>query len=79
MEVSPGRKAVEAHQIEKLSRMLKAELPSNAFYRRKLFDQGFSNAASLSEFRKFPFTTKSELVEDQAAHPPIGTALTFPI
>ncbi|HJX10176.1 MAG TPA: phenylacetate--CoA ligase family protein [Candidatus Binatia bacterium] len=79
MEVSPGRKAVEAHQIEKLSRMLKAELPSNAFYRRKLFDQGFSNAASLSEFRKFPFTTKSELVEDQAAYPPFGSALTFPV
>jgi phenylacetate-CoA ligase len=79
MDVSPGRKAVEAHQIEKLSRMLKAELPSNAFYHRKLFDQGFSNAASLSEFRKFPFTTKSELVEDQAAYPPFGSALTFPV
>jgi phenylacetate-CoA ligase len=79
MDLAPGRKAVEGHQIEKLSRMLKAELPGNAFYRRKLLDQGFSSAASLSEFRKFPFTAKSELVEDQAAHPPFGSALTFPV
>ena len=79
MDVSPGRRAIEARQIEKISRMLEAELPGNAFYRRKLFDQSFSNAASLAAFRKFPFTTKSELVEDQAAHPPFGSALTFPV
>jgi len=79
MDISPGRKAIEARQLEKLSRMLEAELPCNAFYRCKLLDKGFSSAASLSEFRKFPFTTKSDLVEDQSAHPPFGSALTFPV
>ncbi|MBI2986200.1 MAG: AMP-binding protein [Deltaproteobacteria bacterium] len=78
MEASVNRKAIEARQIEKLSRILKAELPDNAFYRHKLLEKGFSNVDSLADFRKFPFTTKSELVEDQATHPPFGTVLTFP-
>lgn len=77
--MAPGRKAIEVRQIEKLSRMLEAELPGNAFYRRKLLEHGYASADSLAAFRKFPFTTKSELVEDQAAHPPFGSALTFPV
>jgi phenylacetate-CoA ligase len=42
-------------------------LPGNGFYARK--------AASGVDF----FTTKQELIDDQAAHPPYGTNLTFPI
>lgn len=35
--------------------------------------------SSLSDFAaRFPFTTKAELVEDQAAHPPYGTAHSEP-
>lgn len=79
MDISASRKAIEAQQIEKLSRMLKAELPGNAFYRRKLLEKGFSTVDSLAQFRKFPYTIKSELVEDQQAHPPFGTALSFPV
>lgn len=79
MDITARRKAVEARQIEKLSRMLKAELPDNPFYRRKLLEQGFSTASSLAELRKFPFTTKGDLVEDQRAHPPFGTALSLPL
>lgn len=79
MEARDSRKVIEAGQIEKLSRMLKAELPDNVFYRRKLFEQGFATVSSLAEFRKFPFTTKRELTEDQAAHPPFGSALTFSV
>lgn len=79
MDIAASRKAIEARQIEKLSRMLKVELPGNAFYRRKFLDKGFETADSLAALRKFPFTTKSELVEDQAAHPPFGTVLTFPV
>ncbi len=59
--------------------MLALELPDNAFYRRKFVDKGFVRADSLVTFRKFPFTTKSELVADQAANPPFGTVLTFPV
>lgn len=79
MNIAANRTAIESRQIEKLSRMLALELPDNAFYRHKFLDKGFASADSLEAFRKFPFTTKSELVEDQAANPPFGTVLTFPV
>ncbi len=59
--------------------MLPIVLQSNEFYRRKLLDNGFSTVGSLEEFKKFPFTTKSELAEDQLSHPPYGSDLTFPL
>jgi phenylacetate-CoA ligase len=55
---------------------LRAMLPElqreNSFYRAKL-------PKTARELRELPFTTKSELSEDQAAHPPFGTNLTYPI
>jgi phenylacetate-CoA ligase len=55
---------------------LSAQLPElqrqNAFYRAKL-------PKMARELGELPFTTKSELSEDQAAHPPFGTNLTYPI
>ena len=59
--------------------MLPAVLSSNEFYRRKLPGAGFPNVGSLAELKKFPFTTKSELAEDQLSHPPYGSDLTFPL
>jgi len=44
----------------------------NPFYRAKLSDRA-------SHLGDLPFTTKAELSEDQAAHPPFGTNLTYPI
>src|SRR5438067_6380569 len=44
----------------------------NPFYRAKLSDRA-------SQLDDLPFTTKVELTEDQAAHPPFGTNLTYPI
>ena len=44
----------------------------NPFYRAKLSDRA-------SQLDDLPFTTKAELTEDQAAHPPFGTNLTYPI
>ena len=44
----------------------------NPFYRAKLSDRA-------SQLDDLPFTTKAELSEDQAAHPPFGTNLTYPI
>jgi phenylacetate-CoA ligase len=53
-----------------------AKLPElqrqNAFYRAKL-------PKAARELRDLPFTTKAELSEDQAAHPPFGSNLTYPI
>src|SRR6266576_1995122 len=55
---------------------LAAKLPElrreNPFYRAKLSDRA-------SHVGDLPFTTKAELSDDQAAHPPFGTNLTYPI
>ncbi len=49
-------------------------VPVTPFYRAK----GVSPAAveTADDFRRLPFTTKAELVADQAAHPPYGTNLS---
>ena len=54
---------------------------TNAFYGRKFASAGCSALpASIADFTaRFPFTTKAELVADQAAHPPYGTGLTYPL
>jgi len=44
----------------------------NPFYRTKL-------PKTARDLRDIPFTTKAELSEDQAKHPPFGTNLTYPI
>jgi phenylacetate-CoA ligase len=54
----------------------------NAFLRRKWGEAGLRSAqdlASWNDFLRLPLTTKSELVEDQVAHPPFGTNLTYPL
>ena len=48
-------------------------LPANRFYARKLA------AVSGDDWEAIPFTTKAELLEDQAQHPPYGTNLTYPV
>lgn len=77
----PDRTVIEAGQLEQL-RTLTAELfPANGFYTCKLQAVGVTfDIASLADFsRRFPFTTKAELVADQLAHPPHGTNLTYPL
>lgn len=61
-----------AHQRARLDAMLREVLATNAFYRRKL-----GTTVSLDDWQALPFTTKTELSADQAAHPPYGTALTY--
>jgi len=54
----------------------------NAFYRRKLAAAGVGAAEDLrdwDDFARLPWTVKDELVADQAAHPPFGTNLTYPL
>ncbi len=60
--------------------MLDAVLASNSFYRGKLRQAGVTDgAAALERWTEVPFTTKVELSDDQAAHPPYGTGLTYPL
>src|SRR6267154_6066330 len=77
----PNRAAIEAHQLEQLRSLVAELFPGNKFYSRKLNAEGITfDIASLGDFSsRFPFTTKTELVEDQRANPPFGTNLTDPI
>ena len=67
--------------LAKLRTLLAAIVPANRFQTPRLADAGVTpDIASLEEFSaRCPFTTKAELVADQAAHPPFGSNLTFPL
>ncbi len=56
----------------RIDALLQTILPTNPFYREKFA------GCSLDHFETLPFTTKAELVTEQAAHPPYGRLLTFP-
>ena len=49
-------------------------LETNAFWRARLTD-----VRGWDDFDRLSLTTKAELLEDQAARPPFGTNLTFPL
>ena len=67
-----SRAALEAAQLSKLHKLI-AALETNPFYRGRI-----PKIHSLDEFTALaPFTRKRELAEDQHAHPPFGTNLTF--
>jgi len=77
----PGRREIEAHQLEELRSLLVELIPANPFYTRKLQGSGVTfDVASLQDYTaRFPFTTKPELAEDQRHHPPFGANLTYPL
>ncbi|HXD86800.1 MAG TPA: AMP-binding protein [Urbifossiella sp.] len=72
---------MNAAQFEPLRRLLAEVLPANRFYAKKFAEIGVAarDLRSLDDLARLPFTCKSELAADQAAHPPYGTALTYPI
>jgi phenylacetate-CoA ligase len=65
---------LRATQLEKLQDGLREVLRANAFWRARL-----SDIRSWNDFERLPLTTKGELLADQAAHPPYGTNLTYPL
>jgi phenylacetate-CoA ligase len=77
----PSRSAITTGQLEQLRSLVAELFPGNVFYSQKYNAAGITfDVASLEDFsRRFPFTTKSELVENQQAHPPFGTNLTYPL
>lgn len=70
---------LRAAQLARVRELLAAVLPANAFYARKLAGVCPDDVRSAEDFAKLPFTTKAELVADQAEHPPYGSNLTFPV
>ncbi len=79
MDPSDGRQVIEQHQVQRLRQMLQVVLSTNRFYQGKLEKLGLADLDSLEALKGFPFTTKPELVQDQANHPPYGSGLTFPL
>jgi phenylacetate-CoA ligase len=67
--------------MHRLSQLLAAIYGRNQFYTRKLDAAGLDVAALRfpEDLRKLPQTRKTELVDDQTANPPWGTALTEPL
>lgn len=77
----PSRAAIAAGQLAQLRSLVAELFPANSFYSQKLAAAGVTfDIGSLDDFsRRFPFTTKQELAEDQRRHPPYGTNLTYPL
>lgn len=75
------RDALATLQGQRLQRLLAAVYGRNAFFTRKLDEAGVRVGALKfpEDLRALPFTTRQDLVLDQEAHPPWGTALTEPI
>ena len=72
---------LRAAQFERLRRLLAEILPGNRFYARKFAAAGITPAGlrGPADLVRLPFTQKAELADDQAEHPPYGSALTYPV
>ncbi|REJ96878.1 MAG: phenylacetate--CoA ligase family protein [Planctomycetota bacterium] len=75
------REQIESMQLERLHELLSEVHDSNPFWTARMQQAGIApgDVNSLDDFRKFPITVKAELVDDQNAHPPYGTNLTYPL
>jgi len=68
-------------QLERLNALLAHTWECNPFYRAKWERAGLARAPldSVEGLHAFPFTTRVELIADQAEHPPLGTNLAAPL
>ena len=72
------------HQWRRFRALLDAiyAAPGNAFWRAAWARAGVSGPGDLKtwdDFQRLPLSRKSDVVEDQVAHPPFGTNLTYPL
>ncbi len=77
-----SRDELTRRQSAQMQTLLREVLASNPFYQKKLRQAGLNDARdfrSLADITHLPFTHKQELVDDQEAHPPFGTDLTYPL
>lgn len=66
-------------QFGRLRALLSEVLPGNRFLARKLAGVRPEGIRGPADLARLPFTTKPELAEDQATHPPYGSNLSFPV
>ena len=78
---SLDRESLARWQERRLRELLVAIRDRNPFYSRRLADAGIDvNALRLPrDLSRLPMTTKAELIADQQANPPWGSALTEPL
>src|SRR5215813_2865575 len=82
------RESIARYQQNRLRTGLARIVSTNSFLRQKLagFDlrslaeqDGDAGTVPLEAFRRLPFTTKQELVDDQLRYPPFRTNLSNPL
>jgi phenylacetate-CoA ligase len=75
-----SRADLTAMQERRLREQVQHAYDASPFYRRKFDEAGVKpgQVLILDDLRKLPFTTKDELKQDQADHPPWGTLLAVP-
>src|SRR5579871_6368813 len=80
VEENLDRPALTRLQGDRLRLLLAEILPRNRFYARKFAEAGVSatDVTSPVDLFHLPFTTKAELLVDQATEPPYGQILTYP-
>lgn len=61
--------------LQRLNELVALASVENAFQRPRL--GGLAPLETLEDLRRLPFTCKQDLLDDQHAHPPFGTNLTF--
>jgi phenylacetate-CoA ligase len=77
-----AREGLLEHQWRRFHAMAYQLFAANPFVSARWRAAGLASPADLrgwDDFRRLPFTRKAEFVEDQAAHPPFGTNLTYPL
>ena len=75
------RQRAGASRLDRLNALLKHTWTHNPFYQNKWRRAGLtaSTLGSVEELQSYPLTTRAELIEDQTAHPPLGTNLACAI
>jgi phenylacetate-CoA ligase len=66
-------------QFGRLRALLAEVIPGNRFLARKLGGVRPDDLRGPADLARLPFTTKPELADDQAAHPPYGSTLSYPV
>ena len=79
MSKQPDQQSIEQLQLDHIRRLISEIIPKNQFYSNKLGSLDVNELTNLDSFTSaIPFTTKTELMQDQLTHPPYGTNLTYP-
>jgi phenylacetate-CoA ligase len=77
-----SRDGLRARQWARFTALAGEIFPQNPFVAARWKAAGLRTASDLAgwdDFRRLPLVTKADLVEDQAAHPPFGSNLTYPL